>query len=105
MQGNIAPLEQDEILQAIYRCLGEINAERSSQNPVPLDLETRLLGSSAELDSLELVNLVVRLESLLAERLGRPIVLVDQDAFSETSDPFRNVQTLVRYVVKKASAA
>lgn len=98
-------LAKQEVLQIIYTCLGEINSERSSDAQLRLAPETRLLGSGAQLDSLEVVNLIVSLESHLADRLECPIVLVGEDTFSGDEHPFRDVDALAAYIVKKASNA
>lgn len=98
-------LTRQDSLELIYDCLREINSERPPRTPVQLASETRLLGSGAELDSLELVNLIVRLEGLLADRFNRPIVLVDQDAFEGGGHPFEDVATLTSFLVKKANHA
>jgi hypothetical protein len=97
------PLTREDSLGLIYGCLREINAERPPRNHVQLTSETRVLGEGAELDSLELVTLIVQLEGLLAHRLNRPIVLVDQDAFEGGVHPFENVATLANFLVKKAN--
>jgi hypothetical protein len=99
------PLTREDSLELIYGCLREINAERLPRSPVQLTSETRVLGSGAELDSLEVVNLIVRLEGLLAHRFSRPVVLVDQGAFEDDGHPFENVATLASFIVKKANRA
>jgi acyl carrier protein len=99
------PFAQEDAFNFIYSSLREINAERPPQSPVQLTPETQVLGSGAELDSLELVNLIVRLEDRLADRLNRPVVLVDQDAFEAGGRPFEDVATLASFMVKKANQA
>jgi acyl carrier protein len=98
-------LNQSEALKLIYACLGEINSERTADSHLKEAPDTGLLGSSGELDSLELVNLVVRLEALLADRLDRAVVLVDERAFDGGHQPFRTVATLASYLVEKARLA
>lgn len=98
-------LEKQEALQMVYTCLGEINTGRPANAQVNLLPETRLLGSGAELDSLEVVNLIVGLEALLAERLLRPLVLVDERTFGGDVHPFRDAETLASYLVSKSSEA
>jgi hypothetical protein len=43
------------------------------------------------------------LEGLLSDRLQRPVVLVDEDAFGDGAHPFRDVGALASYVARKAS--
>jgi len=98
-------LNQSEALRLIYSCLGEINSERTPDFRLKEAPDTGLLGSSGELDSLELVNLVVRLEGLLADRLDRAVILVDERALGDGYQPFRTVETLASYLVEKTQQA
>lgn len=98
-------LNQCEALKLVYSCLGEINSERTYDCRLKEAPDTGLLGSPGALDSLELVNLVVRLEGLLADRLDRAVVLVDDYAFSEGHEPFRTVESLASYLVEKTRQA
>jgi acyl carrier protein len=94
-------LSTQDALQIIYISLREINAERSAEKQLELIPETRLMGSGGNLDSLEVVNLIIRLEALLADRLQSPVVLVDEGTFSNGVHPFRDVSSLAAYVVNK----
>jgi hypothetical protein len=67
--------------------------------------ETKLLGTGGELDSLEVVNLIVRLEGLLADRLKHAAVLVDERTFGGEVHPFRDAEALSSYLVTKSSEA
>ena len=98
-------LNQSEALKLIYDCLNEINSGRSIDSHLKEAPDTGLLGSPGALDSLELVNLVVQLEGLLADRLDRAVVLVDDYAFGEGREPFRTVETLASYLVEKTRQA
>ena len=99
------PLNQSEALNLIYTCLDEINSGRSAGSHLKEAPDTGLVGAPGELDSLELVSLVTRLEGLLADRLDRAVVLVDDYAFSEGQEPFRTVESLASYVVGKTRQA
>jgi acyl carrier protein len=94
-------LSTQDALQMIYTSLGEINAERSAEGQLKLIPETKLFGSGGDLDSLEVVNLITRVEALLADRLQSPVVLVDEGAFSNGVHPFRDVSSLATYIVNK----
>jgi acyl carrier protein len=98
-------LNQSEALKLIYACLDEINSGRSTDSYLKEAPDTGLVGSPGELDSLELVNLVMRLEGLLADRLDRAVVLVDDYAFDQGREPFRTVATLASYLVEKTQQA
>jgi hypothetical protein len=60
--------------------------------------ETCLFGPSGLLDSLGLVSVLVELEQKVADACGRPVSLMDDRAMSETSSPFRTVNSLADYL-------
>jgi acyl carrier protein len=60
--------------------------------------ETRLFGPSGVLDSLGLVSVLVELEQKLADLAGTSVTLMDDRAMSQTSSPFRTVDSLADYL-------
>ena len=65
-----------------------------------LNLTTILYGSQSVLDSLDLINLVVNVESQVNEKLGKNLLLVDDSVLSEENSPFETIGTLSSYIVK-----
>ncbi len=96
-------LTKNDALELIYAGLSEINAERAGSQPLKLVPETRLIGSGHDLDSLEVVNLVVGLEARLAARLTKPVVLVNEEALG-SGHVFRDVNSLAEYIVRLTEA-
>jgi len=90
---------KDDALKLIYATLDDISAERGESSAIPLAPETRLIGSGRDLDSLEIVNLIVGLEMRLAERLGRSVVLVNEDAFGG-GEVFSTADSLADHIVR-----
>src|SRR6266487_1655486 len=60
--------------------------------------ETSLFGPSGVLDSLGLVSVLVELEQRVSEVSGRTVTLMDDRAMSQTSSPFRTVDSLADYL-------
>ena len=91
-------MEKTEITELILTCLrGNIEAA----GPLPaesLTAETRLLGRSAVLDSLGLVQLLVDVELQLDNAHGIAVTLADERAMSQKHSPFRSVGTLSDYI-------
>jgi len=58
-----------------------------------------LLGNDAIVDSIGLVNLIVDVESALAEK-DIEITLTSEDAMSRRKSPFRSVDTLSDYIIE-----
>jgi acyl carrier protein len=86
---------QDIILQA----LSNINDERGPEEQIQIDLDTRLFGTDAVLDSLSLVSVIVDVEAAVSEASGRDVVLTDDRAMSQEVSPFSDVTSLTAYIL------
>lgn len=88
-------------LDLVYEAIDTVNEQILTGPHLGKTPETALLGEESAVDSLTLVNLVVAVEELVAERLGQTITLVDEDTFTDESRPLATVQSLARLVDKK----
>jgi acyl carrier protein len=91
-------LTKESIQVIILNALNNINEERGADEKLKIDLDTRLFGADAVLDSLSLVSVIVDVETSLSERVGRDICLTDDRAMSQETSPFSDVNTLSAYV-------
>ncbi|EAI8625054.1 MULTISPECIES: hypothetical protein [Campylobacter] len=66
-----------------------------------LELKTVNSKSQLFLDSLALVSLVADLEELLSEEFNKEIILADEKMMSAKNSPFKDVESLTDYIVKK----
>lgn len=66
-----------------------------------LELKTVNSKSQLFLDSLALVSLVADLEELLSEEFNKEIILADEKMMSARNSPFKDVESLTDYIVKK----
>lgn len=89
---------RNDILEAIYASIDQLNRQNPDAKPVGKALDTALYGSSSELDSLALINLIVAVEQNVEQKLQVPITLVDDRALSEEVSPFSTVQALADYI-------
>ena len=64
-----------------------------------LDENTRLIGSSSEFDSSDLVQIIVEIEDKINQQFNTDITLTDEKAMSRTTSPFVNIGTLVNFLV------
>jgi acyl carrier protein len=62
--------------------------------------DSALFGSSSELDSLDLINLIVGIENDLSFNLNIQVTLANDEALSQEISPFTTVNTLVDYIQK-----
>lgn len=91
-------LAKENVLELIYDSLEEINASRSSELKIALQPDTRLLGEGGLLDSLDVVELIVKLEEQLTLRLNRHVMLLDEQLLSEENSPLCSVASLAAFL-------
>lgn len=96
--------EPSEIQSLIYQAIDDLNAQREPDRQVSKSPDTLLFGREANLDSLDLVNLIVGVEEKLADRYGAALTLADERAMSRKRSPFRTVATLAEYVCELLEA-
>ncbi|EAK9908221.1 hypothetical protein GK500_03355 [Campylobacter lari] len=65
------------------------------------ELKTVNFKTQLILDSLALVNLVADLEELLSEEFNKEIVLANEKMMSARNSPFKDVESLTDYIIKK----
>lgn len=84
--------------EIIYAAIDEVNEEAEAGSVIAKAPMTTLLGSDSSVDSLSLVRLLVTVERLIEEKIGRSIVIVDESAFEAEHSPFATVQSLTLHV-------
>lgn len=89
-------LTKVNITDLIYDGLKELNAGRTPEHKIPLRTDTKLLGSEG-LGSLEVVELVVKLEDELTLQLNRQVKLTHEQLLSEAK-PLRDVESLAAFL-------
>ena len=97
MNPNDLSLSQ-RIIDSIYAAFDEVNETLTQDRKIPKSLETRLLGEDGAIDSLGLTILIVAIERQIEDRLRVTISLVNEQAMSEESSPFRSVKFLAEYI-------
>ena len=91
---------RDDILTFIYSAIDEVEALTTGSAPVEKTPEARLLGSDQGVDSLTFVNLVVAVEEQIQKKLGKSVVLVDEENMGLEEHPFRTIGTMAEYIEK-----
>lgn len=89
-------LTKVNITDLIYDGLKELNAGRAAEHEIPLRTDTKLLDRDG-LGSLEVVELVVKLEDELTLRLNRQVRLTHEQLVSE-GNPLRDVESLAAFL-------
>ncbi len=94
-------VDRAQVTSAVFAAIEELNQDLPSGSVLEPAPDTVLFGRGSRLDSLGLVNLIVAVEGALADELGVDMTLADEKAMSQSSSPFRTVDTLVDYIVKR----
>ena len=81
------------VLESLADALAEVEADTR------VTKETDIYGGDSPLDSTSVVSLVVDLEMKLADDLGLVVSLTDERAVSQKTSPFRNVKSIVDYIM------
>ena len=89
-----------EVENLIMSILKEFIEENNIELIGKLNTETRLIGSSCFLDSMDLVSYIVELEEGISDKFSLDIELANDSAMSSRSSPFVNVSTLSDYILK-----
>ena len=90
--------KNDVILEAIYIALEEVNRMLPVSERIVKSKDISLIGPSASLDSLLLMNLIVEIEQQIEITFDKSIILTDENAMSHNPNPFTSVASLVEYI-------
>jgi hypothetical protein len=95
---------RDAVVREIYQALSRINELRGPDDRIACDEETVLYGSGGALDSLGLVSLILDVELAVNDLTGGSLVLADAQAMAQRRNPFRDVRSMVDYVMSRLGA-
>ena len=82
----------------VMESLAALNEEKADDEKIPISGETVLMGDGANLDSLDLINLIIDLEDRLYAATEQHVQLsVDNESF-EDDHPFRTASALIDHI-------
>ena len=89
-------MNRTDLIDLITACFRE---NLPSQDEIPVvDESTLIFGKDGNLDSMQLVNLLMEVEQRVNERYGTTITIADDRAMSQQRSPFRRIGTLADYI-------
>jgi acyl carrier protein len=91
-------VDQENVLSLIVDSFIEIASEWDIQIEDPVKSDTKIWGGDSGLSSMNIVNLIIRIEENIADKFDRQITIADERAMSATNSPFRTVGTLSNYL-------
>ena len=95
---------KDKIKDRLLKLLDQFVEENEIElnKGINLDENIRLIGTSSIFDSMELVQFIVEVESLLDEVFEINIELTSEKAMSRRNSPFISINTLLEYIVDES---
>jgi acyl carrier protein len=90
---------RDDIVRDVYAAVQSVNELRLPSEQLVCAEETILFGPGGGLDSLGLVSMVLEVEEAVNRRFGSNLVLADEHALARKRNPFRDVRSLVDYIL------
>jgi acyl carrier protein len=91
---------KEKIKNVILDSLKEFNEEKGEGEALEISKDTILLDKKGKLDSLDFVTLVIIIESNIFNKLGKNITIVSEKAFSKKYSPFKDVKSLIEFIVE-----
>ncbi len=88
----------ERIENIIIESLKEYNQEKESTKLHNPTSKTRLYGEKSIFDSMGLVYLITDIEEKISDEFSKNIVLADEKAMSQKTSPFKDVETLAKYI-------
>tara|TARA_B110000977_G_C10956721_1_gene446899 strand:- start:80 stop:370 length:291 start_codon:yes stop_codon:yes gene_type:complete len=91
---------KESLLKLLVQFVEENEIELNGE--INLNENIRLIGTSSIFDSMELVQFIVEVESLLDDEFEIEIELTSEKAMSRRNSPFISINTLVEYIVDES---
>jgi len=89
---------KEKVIQTIFSAVDELNKQLPKEKQLEKSVDTVLFGSSSELDSLGLVDLILATEQRIEEEFESIITLASEKAMSQKKSPFRTIDTFAEYI-------
>jgi acyl carrier protein len=87
-------------LELVRAAIDDVNNQNDDEVKIGTAEDTALFGGDSGIDSLMLVNLFVAIEEKIEDATGKVVVIVNEEALSDGSHPFRTIGTLAAYINK-----
>lgn len=91
-------LRMEQYINLIVSTLNEMGEDDDNQALIEANSKTKLFGSNGVLDSVGVVFLITELEEKISDEFDVDLTLADEKAMSQVTSPFRNVETLAKYI-------
>ena len=90
-----------KLTDLIYDSVNDLNEQKAHDQRLKKSTDTVLFGSNGVIDSLGLVNLLVKIEQKIEDEFDISITIADESALSQKNSPFRTIGSLAKFIQKK----
>lgn len=94
----------DQVIAIIYEAIDEANEVRPKRDWIRKETTEQLVGGTAALDSLSLLNLVMSVEERANAKFGSSLDLAAVLALPPETSPLRSVAAFADYIQEAAGA-
>ena len=91
---------QERVESAVYKAVDELNKQLPKGSHVEKSLDAVLYGKSGQLESIDVVTLIMEVEDQIKAEFGTSITIADDRAMSQENSPFSTLGTLTTYVAE-----
>ncbi|CAI2308282.1 hypothetical protein [Vibrio parahaemolyticus] len=88
----------EKYIDLILSTLHEMGEDEDNEALIEAHAKTKLFGTNGALDSVGIVFLITELEEKISDEFDIDVTLADEKAMSQVTSPFRNVETLAKYI-------
>lgn len=90
-----------ELLDLVFAAAAQVNEVLPPTQRLALAPDTVLMGRGAKLDSLHLINLLVSLSSLIEDKTGTRLSLLEDERLFDEHGPLGSMQAMAEYLAGK----
>jgi acyl carrier protein len=87
-----------QYIDLVLSTLVEMGEDDDNEALINAHEKTKIFGTNGVLDSVGIVFLITELEEKISDDFNCDITLADEKAMSQVTSPFRNVETLAKYI-------
>jgi acyl carrier protein len=92
-------VSEQQVTDLVYGVIDGINSQSSKKKKIEKEAGFQLYGDGGNLDSMDLVGLIVDVEQKISKSFGVNVALANEKSLSQTNSPFRSVGSLIEFVV------
>jgi len=94
-------MKLEDLKIKLINLLNDFIRENEIEINCEIDDNTRLIGSSSILDSMDLVQFIVEVEQFLDEDYGIEIQLASEKAMSRRNSPFISLKSMCDFILEE----